>query len=274
MARKAKKLQELKGIFQENEIDVELFDDVTVLKELRERLDIITDTRHESYIRHKLLDVIMITLLAVLANANEWIEVECFAKKKEKWLKKFLELPNGIPSDDTIKELKQDKGSYKKTVEKEHSGIVTREYFLTGNIKWIYNKEKWSVLKAIGLEKKTIQKNNGKVIEEQRFFIASFTDINNFEKAVREHWGVENGLHWHLDFTFKDDKNTTMAKTGAKNLQIFKKIALALLKIVQTLYKCSLKLIRYRLSLSFDEEIERIFKMLNVEDLRTMILTK
>ena len=45
----------------------------------------------------------MITLLAVLANANEWIEIECFAKKKEKWLKKFLELPNGIPSDDTIR---------------------------------------------------------------------------------------------------------------------------------------------------------------------------
>ena len=103
MARKAKKLQELKGIFEENEVDFELFDDVTVLKELRESLDIITDTRHESYIKHKLLDVIMITLLAVLANANEWIEVECFAKKKEKWLKEFLELPNGIPSDDTIR---------------------------------------------------------------------------------------------------------------------------------------------------------------------------
>ena len=49
-----------------------------------------------------------------------------------------------------------------------------------------------------------------------------------------------------------------MAKTGAKNFQIFKKIAVALLKIVQTAYKCSLKLIRYKLSLSFDEEIERI----------------
>ena len=73
MARKAKKLQELKGIFEENEIDTELFDDVTVLKELRGKLEIITDTRHESYIRHKLLDIIMITLLAVLANANEWI---------------------------------------------------------------------------------------------------------------------------------------------------------------------------------------------------------
>lgn len=45
-----------------------------------------------------------------------------------------------------------------------------------------------------------------------------------FGRAVRDHWRVENGLHWHLDFTFKDDKNTTMSKTGAKNLQIMKNI--------------------------------------------------
>lgn len=36
-------------------------------------------------------------------------------------------------------------------------------------------------------------------------------------------------LHWQLDFTFRDDKNTSMAKTGAKNLQIMKKIVLSML---------------------------------------------
>ena len=87
-------MQELKNIFEENEINFELLDDVTVLKELREKLGSISDTRHESYVKHNLIDVIMITLLAILANANEWVEIECFAKSKEKWLKKFLELPN------------------------------------------------------------------------------------------------------------------------------------------------------------------------------------
>ena len=81
--RKAKKLQKLKDIFDENEIDFTLFDDVSVLKELREKLVIITDKRHESYIKHNLLDIIMISLLATLANANEWIEIEEFAKSKE-----------------------------------------------------------------------------------------------------------------------------------------------------------------------------------------------
>jgi len=39
----------------------------------------------------------------VLANANEWNEIEIFARKKEKWLRKYLELPFGIPTDDTLR---------------------------------------------------------------------------------------------------------------------------------------------------------------------------
>ena len=45
---------------------------------------------------------IYITLFAILAKSNEWTEIEAFARKKEKWLRKYLELPNGIPSHDTI----------------------------------------------------------------------------------------------------------------------------------------------------------------------------
>lgn len=73
--RKAKKLQEIKDIFDEENIDFKLFDEGPVLIELREKLGIITDKRHESYIKHNLVDVIMITLLAILSNANEWLEI-------------------------------------------------------------------------------------------------------------------------------------------------------------------------------------------------------
>ena len=60
------------------------------------------DTRYQPNVKHKIEDIILITLFAVLAKCNEWTEIESFAKKKEKWLKKYLELPNGIPSHDTI----------------------------------------------------------------------------------------------------------------------------------------------------------------------------
>ncbi len=45
----------------------------------------------------------MLTFFAVLANANEWGEIETFGKQKEKWLRNYLELPYGIPTDDTIR---------------------------------------------------------------------------------------------------------------------------------------------------------------------------
>ena len=111
---------------------------------------------------------------------------------------------------------------------------------------------------------------NIKGIEEAHF---ESINIGTLEKPVllkseeAKKWVVENCLHWHLDFTFKDDKNTTMNKNGAKNLQIIKKIVLSILRIVQTFYKISLKMIRYKLSLDFDNEIKTIFKLLNYHEL-------
>ena len=60
------------------------------------------DTRYQPNVRHKIEDIILITLFALLAKCNEWTEIESFAKKKEKWLRKYLELSNGVPSHDTI----------------------------------------------------------------------------------------------------------------------------------------------------------------------------
>lgn len=51
------------------------------------------DTRYQPNVRHKIEDIILITLFALLAKCNEWKEIESFAKKKEKWLRKYLELP-------------------------------------------------------------------------------------------------------------------------------------------------------------------------------------
>ena len=60
------------------------------------------DPRQSSKIEHKLIDIIIITICAVICGADSWVEVEEFGKEREKWLKKFLDLPNGIPSHDTF----------------------------------------------------------------------------------------------------------------------------------------------------------------------------
>ena len=87
-------------------------------------------------------------------------------------------------------------------------------------------------------------------------------DIYNFSKAIRNHWNVENKLHWQLDFTFKADDNTTVNKKALFNLQIIKKFALNILNEVKEEYKCSLKKIRFQISLNAAEELEKIFKLI------------
>ena len=416
MSKKCNKLKEIGNMFREINIDFdnlsnEGINDMILIVKKQE------DTRYAPNVRHKMEDIVLIVLFAILAKCNEWTEIESFARKKEKWLKKYLELPNGIPSHDTMQRVisllnpnslyadtinylidkinvlsssnerdilsmdgKTSNGSkrsdgknkeeqvvntmsvystnygisliqdyisektneipmgpklleklnlkncvvtadalntqvdtikailkgkadyvlpakenqkltyeeikmyysdqklikeakeknYKKVVEKEHNAIVTREYYMTEDIKWMNQKEKWPGLKSIGLARKTIEKDNKTTIEDRYYIISFVNDIELFSKSVRSEWGIENNLHAPLDIVFKEDANKTLEKNGAKNLGILRRIALALLKFVQTYYNKSLNLIRTDLAFDFENEIENIFKLLDVKSLNQL----
>lgn len=51
------------------------------------------------------MDILAITICAVIAGADNWEDVEEFGKAREKWFRTFLELANGIPSHDTFNRL-------------------------------------------------------------------------------------------------------------------------------------------------------------------------
>jgi predicted transposase YbfD/YdcC len=65
-------------------------------------LERVADPRVNRGKRHKLLDILVIALCGFLAGCEGWVDVELFGIAKRKWLEKFLELPNGIPSHDTF----------------------------------------------------------------------------------------------------------------------------------------------------------------------------
>ena len=62
----------------------------------------IEDPRADHTKRHLLVDIICLAVLAVIAGAEGWEDIEQFGKDKRDWLKKYLKLPNGVPSHDTI----------------------------------------------------------------------------------------------------------------------------------------------------------------------------
>ena len=72
------------------------------MDELLEWMDYIEDKRQQTKVRHKLKDIIVIVLFAALANVDDWVEMEYFAHYHEAYLKKYIELKNGIPSHDTL----------------------------------------------------------------------------------------------------------------------------------------------------------------------------
>jgi len=73
-------------------------------KTLLDHLSVLPDPRktNHSQNRHELLDIVIVAILAVIAGADTWVEIADFGRTKEAWLKKFLALPNGIPSHDTF----------------------------------------------------------------------------------------------------------------------------------------------------------------------------
>jgi predicted transposase YbfD/YdcC len=62
----------------------------------------LTDPRIVLKTDHKLIDIVVITVCATIAGADDWVEIADFGRLKENWFRNFLELPSGIPSHDTF----------------------------------------------------------------------------------------------------------------------------------------------------------------------------
>lgn len=160
--------------------------------------------------------------------------------------------------------------------EKSHSSYIKYEYFQTSDINWYSNLSDWEGLHSFGLVRKTITKKEKvknerknakkKTIEktitttEYRYYISSKqVNIKEFSIATRGHWAIENKIHWHLDFTFRQDNNTTANKKALLNLEIIHKFVLAVLSRAKPKYKKSLKVIRKHLSNNFEEFLPELF---------------
>ncbi|MCL2000121.1 MAG: ISAs1 family transposase [Planctomycetes bacterium] len=354
-------------------MEINTFEDVAEVMPLVECLGGITDPRMEGKNAHLLIDILVISICAIICGAEHWTEIEDFGKCKKKWFSSFLKLPNGIPSHDTIgrvfalidpKQLQQcyvewiqefmkgvdvhhicldgktvrgsrhapdDKkpihmisayahacglvltqekvdatsneitalpdvlkrlvlagaivsidamgcqseiaklvkaqgGEYvlslkgnqgklaqevehhfecaqrdrfvlldhdtHNTVDRGHGRLETRRYDVIGDAGWLDPKKRWGGLAAVGRVVSTREvKSTGVKSKETRYYILSrrFT-AKEFAKASRNHWGIENSLHWILDVAFGEDSCRVHAGCAAENFVVLRHIALGLLK--------------------------------------------
>lgn len=402
--------------------------DVTATKKVVRRfLNIfkeIDDKRIDGMIDYPLEEIILITFLAVLGNASTWTEIEHFGLAKEKWLKKFLKLKNGIPSHDTFRRVfglidknelqnatvqfllanlqeikkslkikdnglrqicvdgKEQKGTgrkykyenekvrnlqtlhvydasneiclyseaisektneipvarkilscmdlkncvvtfdalhtqketidiiaerkgdyvgglkgnqpllqkeaegmftdkeknkikekgtdYYQTVEKSHNQIERRCYYLKKVRKNQTVYLEWKKLRAIVcFEKHVTDVISGEETVEIRYYMTSLTDVETAADAIRGHWGIENKLHWHLDYSFGEDDNTTMDKTAFNNLSLLNKMVLALCRLAQPMMgNISIRMIRKDFGWGFEDNLMHLLSCFDAETVR------
>lgn len=117
----------------------------------------------------------------------------------------------------------------KTTIDSDHGRFEERKFHLFTNLDWLLQKQDWEGLSGIGVVESLVERN-GKTSSERRFYITTLTDIDQFSKSVREHWGIENGLHHTLDVSFNEDRMTRRKGNSPANSAVLRHIALNLLK--------------------------------------------
>ena len=108
----------------------------------------------------------------------------------------------------------------------------------------------WTDVKTIGMvyRERTV---NGRKSEELTYFISSLPPkVRNLAKRVRDHWKIENQMHWSLDVTFAEDTSRIRKGEGAANAAIFRRLALMIVKRDRS-EKLSMRLKRRKASWSF-----------------------
>lgn len=156
--------------------------------------------------------------------------------------------------------------AYKKIHEYKNGKAITYEYFQTTDVYWFEDIKEWESLHSIGMVKKTIEGKEETVIERRYYISSLFINIDLFSDAIRKEWHVENKLHWHLDVTFRQDKNRTIDKNALANLEIVNKFCLAILQRVKKYYNKSLKRIMSILSANVEENFLELIALLILSD--------
>jgi predicted transposase YbfD/YdcC len=142
--------------------------------------------------------------------------------------------------EDVINEFQADALTLKthKTIDADHGRIETRLCSCITDLEFIDTAHKWEKLTTIIKIESTREFKNADKPKETatRYYISSLTaEPEEFQKAIRSHWGVENKLHWCLDVAFGEDASRKRAENAAQNFSLLNKIALNLLKHEKTL---------------------------------------
>ncbi|HTX77241.1 MAG TPA: ISAs1 family transposase [Terracidiphilus sp.] len=134
-----------------------------------------------------------------------------------------------------------------------HGRVEQRKCSVIADLSLVEKAAEWASLQGlVRIESERYHKATDKTEREIRYYITSLEpDAVRLNQAIRQHWGIENKLHWALDVSFGEDLDRKRAGHAAQNFSLLNRIALNLLKKETT---CKLGIKGKRLKAGWDND--------------------
>ncbi len=133
---------------------------------------------------------------------------------------------------------------FHEVVEKNHGRLEVRRCHVFDQLDCLHAPDRWPDLKSFAMitSERTIR---GKTSVERRFYLSSLAaDAERMNRVVRQHWRVENSLHWCMDVVFGDDPMRARTDHAAHNLAVLRQLVLNLIRLSPVKRKGGLKVQR------------------------------
>jgi predicted transposase YbfD/YdcC len=111
-------------------------------------------------------------------------------------------------------------------VEADHGRIETRTAMLSTEIDWLQKQHQWPGLKAIGKVVRVRETADKTTTETAYYLLSRVLSPERFNQVARQHWGIENSLHWRLDVVMNEDQDRTRMGNGPHNLAVLRHMAI------------------------------------------------
>lgn len=155
----------------------------------------------------------------------------------------------------------QDPGNHEQineTNDKGHGRLERRVAVVAQDIAWLQEEHHWPGLCSIGCITATVWRK-GRETRETRYYISSLPlDAGRLNEVARQHWSIENQLHWVLDVVFNEDKACIRNDNAAENTDLLRKWAMAILRQAKTKPDQSIKSVMRKNMMSFKHLVKAV----------------
>lgn len=234
---------------------------------LTEHFSALEDPRQGWKVVYPLPEILLIVLWGAMAGAEDFVEIERWARKKLDFLRRLLPFAQGIPPHDTLNDVmnalsaKLFSACFTSWVDGLSEGdadivaidgdqgrIEVCRHRVSHDATWLSTdrrfpgEPRFPALAMVGMVEAEVERR-GKTSIARRYYLSSAPlSAAQFARAVRAHWGIENRLHWVMDVVFHDDLMRLRTKHGPANMATIRHTALNLIRAIAD--KASLKVRR------------------------------